>query len=151
LVGGKPAGVRPQGEGTGQGDPRAKLASAPQDWVPRRRWRRGRPAVAATAPFASLAGAKEGFPLWTGLWMGWLRRDAARRAHQPAPGHPITRTRASQSSAASCGGGKVRKKRAEWLTCGARASAKGIERRKRRSAGLWGFAVCWARLGRLFA
>jgi hypothetical protein len=50
--------------------PEGKVATALRDWVRRRRWRRGQPAVAATAPFSSPAGAKEEIPLANRPWIG---------------------------------------------------------------------------------
>jgi hypothetical protein len=51
-------------------------------------------------------GQKRKSPLRTGPRMGWLACGAARRARQPAPGHPITCARVGQSGVAGCRGGK---------------------------------------------
>jgi hypothetical protein len=89
VVGGEPAGVRPRDEDTGSRRPEGKEATAPRDWAPRWRWRCGRPAVAATAPFASPAGAKEGSPLanWPPDGLARARRGSACAPARPRPSH----------------------------------------------------------------
>jgi hypothetical protein len=92
----KRVGEMPVGDGLGrrlyalgQGGTRAKEAMVPLDWALGRNWRRGRPPMSATAPFASPAGAKGGNTLADrppdGL--AWVRRGSACAPARPRPSH----------------------------------------------------------------